>query len=608
LQARSWESSSIELLLYPKLIPANFVKVSAPDHITCYLFVSLSYATNYREVCDNVVPKRDSGGVLMWKVAAFRNGEWSTVRLLERTGVPPSSQTAVFMAQQIQNENRTKLVDHLREEASSPFGPLGVGGSREAIELWSKQAEIEFYEFNIAANTKIESVEEGLAYYATYTTGSARSIPDTLVWHDRTVVVIPIDSDVEEIAIEYEPDLRDENRVIRMQQNATPDHKLETIFEWRGYFGQQSAIIDGWNAMRLRGRNFLTTLRAQSGFLVGFVLRRLSRPQKVLDRDPTYTARLSSMVARYPDIARDIPDLSAAQATQFDAVMVFVHGTVSCGIQNLKDLYPGHIRIPTFRFEHDTFRPLQENGTGLAELVAARLQAKQVYVVGHSRGGLVGRVAKEKLRSLGYGCPVNLVTFGTPHLGTPLAKIGAKMLNLLFKLGSDLVGMIPHATPLALAYSYLLGGTALPPGLDVMREDSDTLALLNAIGDSGGSECWASKFDINAGPSGFGIEIEGILMGALGSVANDLVVPASSALAFGEARPLLSCSHLSYFQQQEVQNFFDSLAGMAVSGGRAFAVAASTSVGQAAPSAGALSYQAEQVRVGNVSTQKQQFR
>jgi len=545
----------------------------------------------------------------MWKVAGFRNGEWTTIRFLERTGVPPSSQTAVFMAQEITNKDQTNLVNHLREEASSPFGPLGVGGSREAIELWSKQAEMEFREFNIAPTTKIEPIEEGLAYYATYTSGAVRSIPDTLVWHDRTIVVIPIESDVEEIAIEYEPDLRDENRVIRMQQNAAPDHKLETIFEWRGYFGQQSAIIDGWNAMRLRGRNFLTTLRAKTGFLVGFVLRRLSRPQKVLDRDPTCASRLSAMTAKYPDVARDIPDLSVARATQLDAVMVFVHGTVSCGIQNLKDLYPGHIRIPTFRFEHDTFRPLEENGSGLAELVAVRLQAKQVYVVGHSRGGLVGRVAKEKLRSLGYGCPVNLVTFGTPHLGTPLAKIGARMLNLLFKLGSDLVGMIPHATPLAMAYSYLLGGAALPPGLDVMREDSDALALLNAIGDSSGSECWASKFDMNAGLSGFGVEIEGILMGAMGSVANDLVVPASSALAFGEARPLLACSHLNYFQQPEVQNFFDSLVVRAVAPtGRAFAAGTSTSVGQAAPSVGALTYQPEQVFVGNVRTQKQQFR
>jgi hypothetical protein len=543
----------------------------------------------------------------MWKVAGFGNGEWSTIRFVERTGSPPSSQMAVHMADEIADMKQSNLLGYLREEASSPFGPLALGTSREAIELWSKQAETEFHEFNVVLNSKIEAVEEGLAYYAAYSpSGTAKSVPDTLVWHDRTLVVIPTSPDIEEITIEYEPDLRDENRVIRMQQNASPDHKLETIFEWRGYFGQQSAIVDGWNAMRLRGKNFLTTLRAKTGFLVGFVLRRLSRPQKVLDRDPTYASRLSAMTAKYTDVARDIPDLSTARATQLDAAMVFVHGTVSCGIQNLKDLYPTHIRIPTFRFEHDTFRPLDENGTALAELIAAKLQAKQLYIVGHSRGGLVGRVTKEKLRSLSYASPVNLITFGTPHLGTPLAKIGARILNLFLKLGSDLLGVIPNATPLVMAYSYLIGGTTLPPGLDVMREDSDALAMLNAIGDSAGSECWASRFDMNTGPSGFGVEVEGILMGAFGSVANDLVVPASSALAFGEVRPLLSCSHLSYFQQPEVQGFFDSLASReAVSAGQAIAVGAATSVGQAA--AGVPSHLPGQVRVGNVRTQRQQF-
>jgi hypothetical protein len=248
----------------------------------------------------------------------------------------------------------------------------GLGTSRAAIELWSKNAETEFHDFNLSPDQKLEAVQEGLAYYppADEPAKPLSSVPDTLVWHDRTLVVIPIAPDVEEIAIEYAPDLRDENRVARMQQIAFQGHKLETVFEWRGYFGQQSAVIDGWNAMRGHGKNFLTKMRTKAGFLVGFVLRRLSRPQKVLDRDPTYASRLNSMIARYPDVAKDIPDLTAIPVMHSDSALVFVHGTVSCGIQNLKDLYPAHIRIPTFRFEHDTFRPLQENGVELAELIS----------------------------------------------------------------------------------------------------------------------------------------------------------------------------------------------------------------------------------------------
>jgi len=535
----------------------------------------------------------------MWKIAGFSHGEWNAIRFLERTGVAPSSQLALAMAQEVVDKNQSHLLGYLREEVSSPFGPLGFGTLREAIELWSKQAEMEFHEFNVASNTKIEAIDEGLAYYGTYTAhASTRAVPDTLVWHDRTLVMVPIDRDFEQLTIEYEPDLRDENRVIRMQQSASPDHKLQTIFEWRGYFGERSAIIDGWNAMRSRAKNFLTTLRAKSGFLVGFVLRRLSRPQKAIDRDPTYAPRLSAMSARYPDVARDIPELGAAPATQCDSAVVFVHGTVSCGLQNLKDLYPAHIRIPTYRFEHDTFRPLDENGTNLADLIAERLQARQLHIVGHSRGGLVGRVAREKLRSLRYSSAVNLVTFGTPHLGTPLAQIGARLLNLLFKVGGELLGMIPHATPLIAAYSYLIDGQGLPPGLDVMRENSDALALLNSIGDPAGCESWGSQFDMNAGASGFGVEIEGVLMGAMGSVAHDLVVPASSALAFGAARPLLNCSHLSYFRQPEVQQFFDSLGAPAVPPRKVRA-------GAAAPSSGGVPhYPLAQLRVGNVRTQR----
>jgi len=528
----------------------------------------------------------------MWKVAGFSSGEWKTIRFSERTGAPPSSQLALSLAQELVDSDQSELIGYLREEVNSPIVPLASGASREAVELWSKEAEIEFNEFNVVQATKIEAIDGGLAYHATYLPQSGtRTVPDSLIWHDRTLVVIPIASDIEEVTVEYEPDLRDENRVLRMQQSAAGDHQLQTIFEWRGYFGEQSAIVDGWNSMRSRGRNFITTLRAKAGFLVGFVLRRLSRPQRVWDRDPTFASRLSSMAARYADVARDIPDLGSASATQCDSALVFIHGTVSCGIQSLKDLYPKNIRIPTFRYEHDTFRPVDENGTALAQLIADKLQTKRLYLVGHSRGGLVGRIAKERLRALRYPSPVQLTTFGTPHVGTPLANIGARFLNLLWKVGGDLLNIVPLATPLSMAYSYFFDAPALPPGIDMMRPDSDALAVLNSLGDPAGCDSWASSFDMTAAKSGFGIEVEGVLMGALGSVANDLVVPASSALAFGQARPLLDCSHINYFQQPAVRKFFASLSSP---------IAAPP----ADVPANAPSFQPQHTRIGNVMALK----
>jgi hypothetical protein len=92
-----------------------------------------------------------------------------------------------------------------------------------------------------------------------------------------------------------------------------------------------------------------------------------------------------------------------------------------------------------------------------------------------------------------------------------------------------------------------------------MRSNSQGLALLNELGDKQNVECWGSQFDRNAGTSGFGIEIENILFGALDGIPNDLVVPTSSALFFGNSRPLLKCSHIQYFQDAAVQKFFDSL-------------------------------------------------
>ena len=155
---------------------------------------------------------------------------------------------------------------------------------------------------------------------------------------------------------------------------------------------------------------------------------------------------------------------------------------------------------------------------------------------------------------------MTLHTFGTPHLGTPLVQIGAKLLNQIFKLGGHVVEARCLAlTPLSLAYSYLLDAPALPPGIEVMQSNGQALSILNEVGDRQGVECWASQFDINAGTSGFGIEIENILLGALDGVSHDLVVPTSSALFFGVPRPVLNCSHIQYFQQAPVRAFFDTL-------------------------------------------------
>ena len=86
-----------------------------------------------------------------------------------------------------------------------------------------------------------------------------------------------------------------------------------------------------------------------------------------------------------------------------------------------------------------------------------------------------------------------------------------------------------------------------------MREQSDTMALLRRLNDAGRVRSWGSDFDQKMGPSGFGVAVEGALLGAFGERQHDLVVPTDSALGFGTPEPVLHCSHVHYFTQPAVR-------------------------------------------------------
>ena len=161
----------------------------------------------------------------------------------------------------------------------------------------------------------------------------------------------------------------------------------------------------------------------------------------------------------------------------------------------------------------------------------------------------------------GYKADVELFTLGTPHTGTPLVNIGGKLLNVLFKLGEEVTNGIPIVSLLSKSYSFLMDAPALPAGIEVMRENSDALAILNTVGDSRRVSCWGSRFDIESGQSGYGVEVEGVLLGAMGGIAHDLVVPRDSAVAFGAAQMDLSCSHSNYFRNTGVRDVIEAFGG-----------------------------------------------
>jgi hypothetical protein len=62
-------------------------------------------------------------------------------------------------------------------------------------------------------------------------------------------------------------------------------------YDWRGYFGLQSATIDGSNEMQPDGPGFITRLRGRAGYVVERVLRRLRFGQTTLNKDPLVVRR-----------------------------------------------------------------------------------------------------------------------------------------------------------------------------------------------------------------------------------------------------------------------------------------------------------------------------
>jgi hypothetical protein len=176
----------------------------------------------------------------MWTVASLINGTWSAVPFSELTAQPPTSKTVRGIAANTLPESQRHLLKHLDAEVEVPPELGGGDGKRDAIQFWNAAAAAEAHEFNWAGAGKIEAKEEALLLYPEGTEeGNADAVPDTLAWHDDTAVIIPLTESVQQIFVEYTPRLRDENRVDRLRHRyATSDHELETILDWRGYFGR----------------------------------------------------------------------------------------------------------------------------------------------------------------------------------------------------------------------------------------------------------------------------------------------------------------------------------------------------------------------------------
>jgi hypothetical protein len=508
----------------------------------------------------------------MWLAKTLNDNQWTVeteVGVID--GTPSSSSIHQHFSERFSDSPNAGNVERYLETESSANALL----SRDAIQLWAKDAEEAHREFGWEGSDKIAELDGALAYYELApkpsTPGSMTPVPDTIAWHDETAIMARLHGEVAEL--QYVPSPRDENRLNRMTKiYKTSDHSVETILDWRGYFGANSFVTDGWTTFQQGGGRYFAQMRQTAGYVIGTVLRRITRRQNTLLTDPTRIERLTLMCDAHRHLAEKYLDLSQISRQEHDKAIVFVHGTLSCGLESLQHLE--NIAIPVYRYEHDTFARIEANGTELASLIHEKINAKQLLLIAHSRGGLVARIAMAKLNPT-YAGAIQLFTFGTPHRGTPLVDVGIGALRSLYYSGAGVVNGIPSVPRLTRSYSYLLNMRDWPDGIDVMRESSPSLSLLDSMTSPAGVFCWGSEFDINKG-KGYGVELNNVLSGAIGKIPHDLIVPTESALAFGTQQPRLTCAHSGYFGLKQVEEAINAFA--------APRVAAAAGASPAAPS------------------------
>jgi len=115
-------------------------------------------------------------------------------------------------------------------------------------------------------------------------------------------------------------------------------------------------------------------------------------------RDPTMQRRLAVCLERLPsDLVVRWPETGDRKNGSVRRAAVFVHGTLSCCLAHLPRLdrtIPAYPDQETIRYEHDTFLTIEDNAADLvAEIRRMTASDARVVLVGHSRGGLVARVA-----------------------------------------------------------------------------------------------------------------------------------------------------------------------------------------------------------------------
>lgn len=310
---------------------------------------------------------------------------------------------------------------------------------------------------------------------------------------------------------------------------------------------------------------------------------RSAEPQP--QRDPAFpvVVRRLERHPKYWQGAQNCPDLADPRTPVAHAFsvcnVVLVHGGLSNCLADYGDdliggptpLLGGDSRVRVYRFEHDTWLPIQANVIRLAHLVRQKLHGQALLFVGVSRGGIVATRAAARLwesGALGHeaahrrGPPgihrdVAVMTFGSPHLGFATSNIAA----LLPRLGYCAQYMVSSATlslparlRRAVFFRTLNRLHRLPPGIaDLSPANPEFEQFMRSRAGRwveqrlltfGGTPPHSSSLPAWCRP----------LMARPIPGQGDGAVAIDSAIAWGASRKALAgCSHNDYFKHGEVR-------------------------------------------------------
>jgi hypothetical protein len=361
-------------------------------------------------------------------------------------------------------------------------------------------------------------------------------------------MVIPVPADIDTIDLIDQPSFAD--NTVELLTEVMPGVDIDELVLWRLYTGDNSCVrdaigqaVDGVHRLSLRAAN-------RTGVLVARTVKIAARVVNRDHGDPFAGRRLRTAEMRERDVANSSPQLKNVTGRKPEAV-VAVHGTMSTGLALAAAVRASTTPLPLItRFEHDTWLPIGTNAETLADLVTEHVSANVLFVA-HSRGGLVARHAAEILRGRTPNLTIEVLTLGTPFLGTPLAdaaSVGFRGVQALMGglrwAGIPVVDTLTRLVGLAIKSHPPQGITDMSPRPGylsgfILHPPTSTTTFAGQADESGPDSCGLAF-------------LQGCTAEMMNEEPSDLVVSVKSATG-GVTKPMIvECDHFSYLEQPRV--------------------------------------------------------